>query len=161
MCPSPMYYNVVSLRIRHVFNSSINLNYDMSYKVYITGNIAPVSPILLFYHPQHVGFSITCIHCFMVIHIFEVERKGKYFLLSKFKTSEAHTSKNSLLRSHLANWSFKDDWESQYLANSSGDAMIYLDRPIMVHSQGWECCHIKHNHLSVCKEERGGAYWIG
>ena len=68
---------------------------------------------------------------------------------------------NALLRSHLANWGYKNDWDSEYLAKGFGNAMVYLDRPIMIHSQSWEYCHLKCNHISVSKEERGNGYWVG
>ena len=68
---------------------------------------------------------------------------------------------NPLLRSHLVNWSYKNDWDSEYLAKGFGNAMVYLDRPVMIHSQSWEYCHLKCNHISASKEERGNCYWVG
>lgn len=43
-----------------------------------------------------------------------------------------------------------------YLVNGHGDVMIYLDRPIMVHSESWGYCHLEHHH----QQGRKGRWWM-
>jgi len=39
--------------------------------------------------------------------------------------------------------------------------MIYLEKPIMIHSRSQEHCHFKHNYISVSKEEKRGEWLLG
>lgn len=40
------------------------------------------------------------------------------------------------------------------------NVMIYLEKPIMIHSRSQEYCHVIHNYISVSKEEKRGEWLL-